>query len=201
MALEEFLRTYDLDDKGVDAITRAEEGRVRFVFELFHCDDPERNDETKEYRLTALFRSQDVDVHEGELRHEEGEWLGTVLDLQAGPAAARIGIEWRSLARNNYAWTSLSLLGGPVWVEETVTDRLRVCRMKKSTSVLILLLVLEQLLAGGAAFMVWQVKSGALSTSTPDELLSRILTAAFGAAPIVAVPFLMIYFSARRKGL
>lgn len=73
--------------------------------------------------------------------------------------------------------------------------------MKKSTSVLILLLVLELLLAGGAAFMVWQVRSGAWSTTDPAELLSRILTVAFAAAPIVAVPFLMIYFSARRKDL
>lgn len=123
MALEEFLHAYDLDDKGVDAITRDEEGCVRFVFELFHCDDPARNDEAKEYRLTALFRPQDVDVHDGELRHEEGAWLGTVLDLQASPAAVRIGIEWRSLAGNDHSWTGLSLLDGPVWVEETVSDR------------------------------------------------------------------------------
>lgn len=73
--------------------------------------------------------------------------------------------------------------------------------MRKSTFVLILLLAVELLLAGGPAFMVWQVKSGALSTTDPAELLSRILTVAFGAAPIVAVPFLMIYFSARRKSL
>lgn len=73
--------------------------------------------------------------------------------------------------------------------------------MRKSTFVLILLLVLELLLAGGATFMVWQVKSGALSTTDPAELLSRILTVAFGAAPIVAAVFLLIYFDARRKGL
>lgn len=73
--------------------------------------------------------------------------------------------------------------------------------MRKSTSVLILLLVLELLLAGGAAVMVWQVKSGALSTTDPAELLSRILTVAFAAAPIIAAVFLLIYFNARRKGL
>lgn len=123
MALAEFLQTYDLDDKGVNAITRDEEGRVRFVFELFHCDDPARNDEAKEYRLTAIFRAQDVVVHEGELWREERAWLGTVLDLRASPAAARIGIEWRNLANKDYSWTSLSLLDGPVWVEEAVTDR------------------------------------------------------------------------------
>lgn len=123
MALEEFLRTYDLDDKGVKSITRDEKGRVRFVFELFHCDDPKRDDEAKEYRLTVIFRSEDVDLHDGALRHEEGGWLGTVLDLQASPAAVRIGIEWRSLASNDYSWTSLSLLDGPAWAEEIITER------------------------------------------------------------------------------
>lgn len=73
--------------------------------------------------------------------------------------------------------------------------------MRKSTSVLILLLVLELLLIGGAAFMVWQVKSGAWKTSDQADALSRILTVAFGAVPLVAVPFLLIYLSARRKGL
>ena len=73
--------------------------------------------------------------------------------------------------------------------------------MRKSTSVLILLLVIELLLVGGAAFMVWQVKSGAWNTADPAEALSRILTVAFGAVPLIAVPFLLIYFGARRKGL
>lgn len=73
--------------------------------------------------------------------------------------------------------------------------------MRKSTSVLILLIVIELLLVGGAIFMVWQVKSGAWSTSDPAEALSRILRVAFGAVPIVAVPFLLIYSAARRKGL
>ncbi len=123
VALVDFIRLYDLDDKGVDAITCDEAGRVRFVFELFHCDDPERNDETKEYLLTATFRPQYVVVHEGELWHEEDVWLGTVLDLQPSDAAVRIGIEWCNLVLKDYSWTSLSLLDGPVWVEETVSDR------------------------------------------------------------------------------
>ncbi len=122
--LVDFIRRYDLDDKGVDAITSDEAGRVRIVFDLFHCDDPECDDETKEYRLTATFRPQDVVVHEGELWHEEGAWLGTVLDLQPSSDAMtlRVGIEWRSLASDGYSWTSLSLLDGPLQAEETVGD-------------------------------------------------------------------------------
>lgn len=76
IALEDFLRTCDLDDKGVDAMTKDDAGQVRFLCELFHCDD--------------------TDLH-------------------------RMG----SRARNDYSWTSLSLHGGPVWVEETVSDRWR----------------------------------------------------------------------------
>lgn len=65
--LVRFLRTYDLEDRGVGAITRDAAGRVRFLFELFHCDDPLRNDEAKAYRLAATFRLQDVETHEGAL--------------------------------------------------------------------------------------------------------------------------------------
>lgn len=36
-SLQDFIDTYDLDDKGVDAITQDDAGRVRFVFELFHA--------------------------------------------------------------------------------------------------------------------------------------------------------------------
>lgn len=125
MALEEFLRVYDLYDKGVDAITQDDAGRVRFVFDLFHCDDPQRDDEAKEYLLTATFRPQDVVVLEGELYHEEGGWLGKVLDLQEAPAPVRMGIEWWSLRLPGIvtSWTSLSLLGGPIQAEETISDR------------------------------------------------------------------------------
>lgn len=125
MALEEFLRVYDLYDKGVDAITQDDAGQVRFVFDLFHCDDPQRDDEAKEYLLTATFRPQDVVVLEGELYHEEGGWLGKVLDLQEAPAPVRMGIEWWSLRLPGIvtSWTSLSLLGGPIQAEETISDR------------------------------------------------------------------------------
>lgn len=123
MALADFLRVYDLYDKGMDAITCDGDGCVRFVFKLLHRDDPERNGETKGYRLTAVFRPLDVDIREGELVHEPEKWLGTILDLQAGPDAVRIGIEWRSLAGNDYSRTGLSLRAGPVWVEETVGFR------------------------------------------------------------------------------
>lgn len=122
MTLDEFLRTYDLYDKGVDAITQDDAGRVRFVFGLFHCDDPERNDETKDYRLTAIFQRRDVVVHEGDLQHAEGEWWGTILDLQADRPAVRIGISWCPIPGDDTSWTSLSLLDGPIHVEETVSE-------------------------------------------------------------------------------
>lgn len=123
MALEDFLRTYDLYDKGVDAITQDDAGRMRFVFELFHCDDPARNDEAMNYRLTVIFRPEDVILHEGVLRHEEGGWLGEVLELQTEGDTARLGIEWRSLVDRTCSWTSLSLRGGPLQAEEILSRR------------------------------------------------------------------------------
>ena len=121
-ALGDFIRTYDLYDKGVDAITRDEAGRVRFVFELFHVDDPHRNDEARQYRLTAIFRPEDVALHEGVLWHDERDWLGTVLEFAATADTLRVGIEWRNIANQDYSWTSLLLCGGPIQVEEIVSD-------------------------------------------------------------------------------
>ena len=123
MALEDFLRTYDLNDKGVEAITQDDVGRVLFVFELFHCDDPARNDEAMHYRLTAIFRPEDVILHEGVLWHEERDWLGTVLDLQTQDDTLGLGIEWRNFVDRDCSWTSLSLCGGPLQVEEIVNER------------------------------------------------------------------------------
>lgn len=121
--LRDFIDTYDLGDKGVDAITQDDAGRVRFVFELFHCDDPHRSDESMNYRLTATFRPEDVVLHEGVLLHEKGDWLGTILDLQTQDGPLRLGIEWRSLIDRSYSWTSLSLCGGPLEAEEIVSER------------------------------------------------------------------------------
>ncbi|MCO5156641.1 hypothetical protein SAMN05444389_102386 [Paracoccus solventivorans] len=124
-SLQDFIDTYDLDDKGVDAITQDDAGRVRFVFELFHCDDALRSDESMDYRLAATFRPEDVTLHEGVLWHEEGDWLGTILDLQTQDGPLRLGIEWRSLIDRNHSWTSLSLCDGPLQAEEIVSERRR----------------------------------------------------------------------------
>ncbi len=124
-SLQDFIDTYDLDDKGVDAITQDDAGRVRFVFELFHCDDPLRSDESMDYRLAATFRLEDVVLHEGVLLHEEGDWLGTILNVQTQDGPLRLGIKWRNLAHRDYSWTSLSLCDGPLQAEEIVTERRR----------------------------------------------------------------------------
>lgn len=122
-SLQDFIASYDLDDKAVDAIAQDGDGRVRFVFELFHCDDPLRSDETRNYRLTATFRAEDVTLHDGVLEHEEGVWLGTILDLQTQDGFLRLGIEWRSLVDSGHSWTSLSLRGGPLEAGEIVGKR------------------------------------------------------------------------------
>lgn len=124
-SLQDFIDTYDLCDKGVDAIARDGAGRVRFVFELFHCDDPLRSDESMDYRLAATFRLEDVVLHEGVLLHEKGDRLGTILDVQTQDGPLRLGIEWRSLIDQSYSWTSLSLCDGPLQAEEIVSERRR----------------------------------------------------------------------------
>lgn len=72
--------------------------------------------------------------------------------------------------------------------------------MKKSNIVLILLLVLELLLVLGTWFLVSQIRSGAWGEWDEPEALKRLMTVAFGAAPLIAIPFLIIIFSLRRKG-
>lgn len=72
--------------------------------------------------------------------------------------------------------------------------------MKRSTIVFLLLGVIELVLILGAAFMVSQVMSGAWNAPDPGEALSRILTVAGAAIPLVAIPFAIIAFGLRRKG-
>ncbi len=122
-ALRDFVAACDLFDRGVDAITRDGAGRVRIVLEMFHCDDPERADESKTYRRTLTFRPQDVVPVEGRLWHEGPGWLGTVLDFEAEGNAQRMGIEWRRVGSDASTWTALPLRGAPVAVHEVVADR------------------------------------------------------------------------------
>ena len=72
--------------------------------------------------------------------------------------------------------------------------------MKKSTRIFILLGFIEAVLIAGALFLVLRVTSGAANTPDPTEALSRILTVAGAAIPLVGLPFLILAISLLRKG-
>jgi len=72
--------------------------------------------------------------------------------------------------------------------------------MKKSTRAIVGLVVIDALLTLGAAWMVWQTRSGAWAAPDPAAAISTITATAGGAMGIVTVILLMAFFMHRRAG-
>lgn len=72
--------------------------------------------------------------------------------------------------------------------------------MKKSTRALAGMIVLDVALAAGAAWMVWQVRTGAWNAPDPVESTRRISETAGMAIGIVTAVLLLAFLVHRRKG-
>jgi hypothetical protein len=120
-SLNDFLGKYDLYDKGVNSI-QVSDGFVEISFSMFHCDDPERNDETKEYILNAQFKEESVYVNKGDLVQSDKNVFGEILDLTVDNEKAVLGISWRNFITKLDSWCEVALTAGPVSVDETVVD-------------------------------------------------------------------------------
>ena len=72
--------------------------------------------------------------------------------------------------------------------------------MKKSTRAIAGLLAIDALLALGAAWMVWQTRTGAWTAPNSGEAISTITATAGGAIGIVTVILLMAFALHRRHG-
>ena len=72
--------------------------------------------------------------------------------------------------------------------------------MKKSTRALTGMIVLDALLAAGAAWMVMQVKSGTWNTPDPAATITEITRTAGGAIGIVTALLLVAFLVHRRRG-
>lgn len=70
--------------------------------------------------------------------------------------------------------------------------------MKKSTRTLVGLVVIDALLALGAAWMIWQTRSGQWSTPDPAAAISTITATVGGSMGIVTVILLMAFALHRR---
>ena len=72
--------------------------------------------------------------------------------------------------------------------------------MKKSTRALAGMLLLDGIVGGGAAWMVWQVRSGAWNAPDPAEAIGRIAETAGAAIGIITAVLLVAFFVHRRRG-
>jgi hypothetical protein len=72
--------------------------------------------------------------------------------------------------------------------------------MKKSTRALTGIVVLDGLLAAGAAWMVFNVRSGLWSAPDPGLTITMITQAAGGAIGIITVLLLVAFVVHRRRG-
>lgn len=72
--------------------------------------------------------------------------------------------------------------------------------MKKSTRALVGLVAMDLVLAAGAAWMVWQVRTGAWNAPDPAEAITRITSTAGGAIGVVTAVLLLAFVVHRRRG-
>ena len=72
--------------------------------------------------------------------------------------------------------------------------------MKKSTRALVGMVVLDLVVGGGAAWMLWQIRSGAWNAPDPGEAIRRICEVAGGAIGIVTAVLLVAFVVHRRRG-
>lgn len=73
--------------------------------------------------------------------------------------------------------------------------------MKKSTRALVGLVVLDALIAAGAAWLVWQIETGATRTTVPPaEAITETTTLAGTIIGIVTAVLLFAFFHHRRNG-
>lgn len=72
--------------------------------------------------------------------------------------------------------------------------------MKKSTRALVGLVGMDLVLAAGAAWMVWQVRTGAWNASDPAEAIGRITSTAGAAIGVVTAVLLLAFVVHRRRG-
>ena len=72
--------------------------------------------------------------------------------------------------------------------------------MKKSTRAIVGLVALDAILAGGALWMVAQVRSGTWNAPDPAEAIRRIMSTAGGAIGIVTAVLLVAFVVHRRRG-
>ena len=73
--------------------------------------------------------------------------------------------------------------------------------MKKSTRALAGMVALDALLVAGAAWMVWQTKTGAWNTPDPAATITEITRTAGGAIGIVTALLLVAFMVHRRRGI
>ena len=123
MNINDFVRTSDLYDKGVVSARQIEGGNIEIIFDLFHCDDPERDDETKRYLLKAIFSNSAVDIHEGDLFRSGERISGQILKLDFENSTIFMGIEWIDYSTRLETWCELAISEPPLSLEETLIEK------------------------------------------------------------------------------
>ena len=118
-SLAEFVAKYDVHDRFVERIEWTPEA-VLFTFEMFHCDDPQRNDENTSYFLIVAFPSDSVEVTDGEIPDPVNVMGGEVLKLEQKGQKIVMGVYWRLRLNQKTVWTEFSVSSSPLSIEEVV---------------------------------------------------------------------------------
>lgn len=119
--ISDFISQYALYDRFVEKIESVED-EIVFTFDLSHCDDPRRDDDSKSYILTAAFQNSSIIIAEGEIPQPNEVIGGEILKVEEEDGKLRMGIEWRLRSNKRYSWTELLFLASPSRTEEVVVD-------------------------------------------------------------------------------
>ena len=120
LSLGEFVTRFHLHDRGLDCVRR-ENGEVAFTFSLFHCDDPHRDDESKDYTLVAVFAEGNVSARDECLFSMTLQHFAEVMEVKFDGGTLALGISWETSAGHD--WTGVEITGAPLRVHEKVTPR------------------------------------------------------------------------------
>lgn len=115
----DFFGQYDLFDRFVESVDVSESG-IKIVLDMYHCDDPERNEDGKDYILSINFPPGAMRQAEDPIPNSKDILGGTILEYKKTNDAIVMGIEWRLRQDMGHAWTKLIFRLPPAAVFEKV---------------------------------------------------------------------------------
>jgi hypothetical protein len=114
---EELLAQYRLIDREIYRVDRSE-GEVTIWINLFHVDDPRRNNEAMDYPLTISVNLSDFHLIEGDIFSNHEEFGGEILSAEQKNGDIEFVVDCRFFKRKDHEILHFTIGGDNVRFEE-----------------------------------------------------------------------------------